>query len=103
VIKLSLYQFSQIASKGIKRFFMFLSSVLSIAISVGSINDYPYLKKDVPRPERKELDITPKLKERDFIDRADDYSKCLKAGNNERNCRDLLGPSYELELEIKPH
>lgn len=82
---------------------MFLSSFLAVAISTGAINDYPYLEKAVPRPEKKELNIVPTIKERDFIDRADDYSKCINEGKSERDCRDLLGPSYELEFEIKPH
>ncbi|MBN2964164.1 hypothetical protein JWV37_05185 [Sulfurospirillum sp. T05] len=81
---------------------MVLGFSMSLALYVSSINDYPYLEKRVPRPQKKEVSIDSTVTPRDFNKKADDYNRCMNDGKSEKDCRHLLGPTYHFNIEIKP-
>jgi len=80
---------------------LFSILIFTLSFAFGT-NDYPYLTKPVPKPEKEEIPLTPKLKERDFNEKMDAYIRCKKQDKTIKECNDLLGPQYDLSFEYKP-
>ena len=82
---------------------MVLATWVALALSGSDINDYPYLKQRVPRPEKKELTIKSTITPREFNKKADAYQRCMNDGKSDKECRHLLGPTYHFNFEVLPH
>jgi hypothetical protein len=79
-------------------FIVLIVSLFGFAIE----NDYPYLTKPVPKPQKDELPLTPNIKERTFNEKMDEYNRCIRQGKQKDECDDLLSPRYDLYFELKP-
>lgn len=66
------------------------------------IENYPYLTKPIPKSENKEPNISPKVKELDFLDKMKLYDRCIREGKSTNECKKYIHKSYEIELEYKP-
>lgn len=80
---------------------LFILSCFTISLLFG-LEDYPFLTKPVPKPEKKELPLTPKIKERNFNEKMDAYNKCKHQGKTDKQCSELLGNQYDFSFEYKP-
>ena len=80
---------------------MFFVTFFALSLHVSDINNYPYLEKPVPRPEKKGLIVEPKITERPFSERINAYNRCRNEGRDDQECRHLIGPTYLFDFEFK--